>query len=83
MGKLFVTTVTSAKPREREYKLTDGAGLYLLAKPNGRKLWRLPEDEWARDKRAGRAVTVNIVPQFDGTRPTIGDRGRSIATKRA
>ncbi|EGD59362.1 symbiosis island integrase [Novosphingobium nitrogenifigens DSM 19370] len=41
MGKLFATTVTSAKPREREYKLTDGAGLYLLVKPNGTKLWRL------------------------------------------
>ena len=41
MGKLFATTVTSARPREREYKLTDGAGLYLLVKPNGRKLWRL------------------------------------------
>ena len=41
MGKLFATTVTSAKPREREYKLSDGAGLYLLVKQNGRKLWRL------------------------------------------
>ena len=41
MGKLYATTVTSARPREREYKLTDGAGLYLLVKPNGRKLWRL------------------------------------------
>ena len=41
MGKLFATTVTSARPREREYKLADGAGLYLLVKPNGRKLWRL------------------------------------------
>ena len=41
MGKLFATTVTSARPREREYKLTDGAGLYLLVKPNGTKLWRL------------------------------------------
>ena len=41
MGKLFATTVTSARPREREYKLPDGAGLYLLVKPNGRKLWRL------------------------------------------
>lgn len=41
MGKLFATTVTSAKPKERDYKLIDGAGLYLLVKPNGRKLWRL------------------------------------------
>jgi integrase len=41
MGRLYATTITRAKPREREYKLTDGAGLYLLVKPNGRKLWRL------------------------------------------
>lgn len=41
MGKLYATTITNAKPRERDYKLTDGAGLYLLVKSNGRKLWRL------------------------------------------
>jgi hypothetical protein len=41
MGKLFATTVTNAKPMERDYKLADGAGLYLLVKPNGAKLWRL------------------------------------------
>lgn len=29
--------------------------------------YRLLEDEWARDKRAGRSVTVRIVPKFDGT----------------
>ena len=29
--------------------------------------YRLLEDEWARDKRAGRTVTVKIVPQFSGT----------------
>lgn len=28
--------------------------------------YRLLEDEWARDKRAGRAVMVKIVPQFGG-----------------
>lgn len=41
MGKLFATTIANAKPIGRDYKLTDGAGLYLLVKPNGRKLWRL------------------------------------------
>jgi integrase len=40
-GKTLRDDRHSAKPREREYKLTDGAGLYLLVKPNGRKLWRL------------------------------------------
>lgn len=33
------------------------------------------EDEWARDKRAGRAVAVKIVPRFDGAsvRPSVID----------
>lgn len=35
------TACRSAKPREREYKLFDGDGLYLLVQPNGRKGWRL------------------------------------------
>ncbi|MBI1181853.1 MAG: tyrosine-type recombinase/integrase [Alphaproteobacteria bacterium] len=30
----------NAKPREKEYKLSDGGGLYLLIRPNGAKLWR-------------------------------------------
>ena len=29
--------IDTAKPREKEYKLTDGGGLYLLIKPNGAK----------------------------------------------
>ncbi|MDH7639492.1 tyrosine-type recombinase/integrase [Sphingomonas oryzagri] len=33
--------VRSAKPREKEYKLADSAGLYLLVTPSGGKLWRL------------------------------------------
>ncbi|AOR77274.1 tyrosine-type recombinase/integrase [Novosphingobium resinovorum] len=41
MATLFATTVASAKPRERDYKLSDGGGLYLLVRPNGTKLWRL------------------------------------------
>ena len=41
MATLFATTVANAKPRERDYKLADGGGLYLLVRPNGTKLWRL------------------------------------------
>jgi integrase len=33
------TEVKQAKPREKEYNLTDGAGLSLRIKPNGSKLW--------------------------------------------
>jgi integrase len=32
--------VRNAKPKEREYRLFDGGGLYLLITPSGGKLWR-------------------------------------------
>lgn len=35
------TTVRTAKPREKDYKLGDSGGLYLLVTPAGGKLWRL------------------------------------------
>lgn len=35
------TAVRNAKPRDREYKLADGGGLYLLVTPAGGRLWRL------------------------------------------
>jgi integrase len=35
------TEIRQAKPREREWKLSDGGGLYLLIRPNGSKLWKL------------------------------------------
>ena len=41
MNTLFATTVANAKPKDRDYKLSDGGGLYLLVRPNGAKLWRL------------------------------------------
>jgi hypothetical protein len=34
------TKIRNAKPRERDYKLTDFDGLYLLICKNGSKLWR-------------------------------------------
>lgn len=33
--------IKTAKPRDKEYKLSDGGGLYLLVTPPGGKLWRL------------------------------------------
>jgi integrase len=32
--------IKNAKPQEKQYKLADGGGLYLLVKPDGAKLWR-------------------------------------------
>jgi len=38
--KLTDTKIKNAKPHDKQYKLTDGQGMYLLIKPNGSKLWR-------------------------------------------
>jgi integrase len=35
------TTCKNAKPKEKQYKLADGNGLYLLVTPNGGKYWRM------------------------------------------
>ena len=32
--------ITKARPKEKAYKLSDGAGLHLLIEPSGSKLWR-------------------------------------------
>ena len=40
MTRLYATTIASAKARDKDYKLGDGAGLYILIRPNGSKLWR-------------------------------------------
>lgn len=41
VDKLTDPRVRNAKPKERPYKLSDGAGMYCLVKPNGGKYWRL------------------------------------------
>jgi integrase len=38
---LSALAVENAKPRDKQYILTDGNGLHLLVMPHGRKLWRL------------------------------------------
>lgn len=38
---LTVLEVQKAKPREKQYKMSDGQGLYLLVDTKGRKYWRM------------------------------------------
>lgn len=53
--------IRTAKPREKQYKLTDGAGLYLLVMPNGGTWWRF-------DYRfGGKRKTLSM-----GTYPEVG-----------
>jgi len=37
---LTATACNNAKAKEKQYKLSDGGGLYLLVTPHGTKLWR-------------------------------------------
>lgn len=45
------TAIKSAKPRDREYKLADSGGLYVLVTPAGGKLWRLKFRVDGREKK--------------------------------
>lgn len=45
------TAARNAKPREKEYKLADSGGLYLLVTPAGGKLWRLKFRIDGREKK--------------------------------
>jgi integrase len=40
MGKLTDIACKTAKGKEKPYKLADGAGLFLLVNPDGKKYWR-------------------------------------------
>ncbi|MFL1501226.1 tyrosine-type recombinase/integrase [Pseudomonas sp. S191] len=52
---------STAKPREREYKLFDGQGLYLLVKASGGKYWRMKYNK--PDGRAGLA-SFGVYPEI-------------------
>jgi integrase len=45
------TQVRTAKPQAKEYKLSDGGGLYLLLTPSGGKLWNMKYRFSGKEKR--------------------------------
>ncbi len=48
--KLTDKSVRAVQPREKDYKLADGHGLFLLIRPNGTKLWRLKYRHQGKEK---------------------------------
>ena len=52
--------IDTAKPKEKEYKLTDGGGLYLLVKPNGAKYWRLKYRFFGKEKK----LSIGVYPDI-------------------
>ncbi|MCR5258906.1 MAG: tyrosine-type recombinase/integrase [Desulfovibrio sp.] len=49
--KLKAVTIRSLRPKEREYRVSDGRQLYLVVKPNGRKVWILQYSAGGRRRR--------------------------------
>lgn len=62
---LTATEVKNAKPKEKEYRLSDGQGLQLRVLPSGSKQWQLNYYRPTNGKRAnfnlGRFPDVNLV----------------------
>lgn len=56
--KLSDKTIKASKPKERQYKLTDGEGLYLLVRPNGSKLWQMKY----RYAQKGKTLSIGAYP---------------------
>ncbi len=52
------TQIRQAKPRERDYKLTDYDGLFLLVRRTGSKLWRLAY----RFRRKQKLLALGVYP---------------------
>lgn len=43
-------TCRNAKPKDKQYKLNDSLGLYLLIRPTGSKLWRMKYKYFGKEK---------------------------------
>lgn len=56
--KLTDIACKSAKPAEKNKKLADGGGLYLLVKPNGKKYWRLKYSHLGKEK----TLAIGVYP---------------------
>jgi hypothetical protein len=54
--KLSDVVVKNAAPKDKPYKLADGAGLYLEVMPNGSRYWRLKYRFGGKEKRLALGV---------------------------
>jgi integrase len=81
------TAVRASKPRDKEYKLADGGGLYLLVTPSGGRLWRLKFRVLGIEKKLaiGRYPNVSLGEARkarDAAREVVGAGGDPAAAKR-
>lgn len=91
---LSATAVTAAKAAEKQFKLHDGLGLFLLVMPSGGKLWRLKyrfngkeqqlslgryPDVSLKDARSARDAARKLLAS--GKNPSLEKRREAIAAR--
>ncbi|WP_140182047.1 tyrosine-type recombinase/integrase [Providencia stuartii] len=55
---LSARQIQTAKPKDKEYKLSDERGLYLLVKPNGSRYWRMKYRFAGKEKK----LSIGVYP---------------------
>lgn len=50
----------SAKPKEKQYKIADGEGMYLLVMPTGRKYWKMKYHYGGKEK----LLSIGVYPDI-------------------
>ena len=59
-NQLTELSIKQAKPKQKQYKLTDGEGMYLRIYPNGSKYWQL--QYWFEGKQ--RILSFGVWPDI-------------------
>ena len=52
-------SIKNSKPKDKQYKLTDGQGMYLRIYPNGSKYWQL--QYWSEGKQ--KVLSLGVWPE--------------------
>lgn len=58
--RLTAAGAKAAKPKEKQYKIADGKGLYVLVKPNGKKYWRMKYQFGGKEK----SLAFGVYPEI-------------------
>jgi hypothetical protein len=58
--------INDANPREKPYKISDSAGMYVLVHPNGSKYWRM--DYRSNGKRLTKALGIYPAVSIEAAR---------------
>jgi len=64
-NQLTELSIKQAKPKEKQYKLTDGEGMYLRVYPNGSKYWQL--QYWFDGKQ--KILSIGVWPNISLKEP--------------